>query len=62
MDIKLSKDEIFTAISEGVQRAFADAIWKDGFAAKWTDDMTDAITNGAYLAVYDAQQEKGDKQ
>jgi hypothetical protein len=62
MDIKLSKDEIFTAISEGVQKAFSDAIWRDGFVAKWTDDMTDAISNGAYRAVYEAQKEKGDEQ
>lgn len=62
MDIKLSKDEIFTAISEGVQKAFEEAIWKDGRIAMWRGDMTDAITNGAYRAVYDAQQEKGDEQ
>ena len=62
MDIKLSKDEIFTAISEGVQKAFSDAIWRDGFVNMWTDDMTDAISNGAYRAVYEAQKEKGDEQ
>lgn len=61
MDIKLSKDEIFNAISKGVQKAFEEAIWRDGRISAWREDMKDAMSNGVYSAVYEAEKEKGDE-
>jgi len=52
---RLTKDEIFAAISEGTEKAMLQAFYRLDAPGMWTSQMKDAISSGAYRAVYEAE-------
>jgi hypothetical protein len=55
---KLTKDEMYSAIAEGTYKAIAEAIWADDAPGFWTQAMSDAVTAGAYRAVFEVEEKR----
>jgi|VirMetMinimDraft_7_1064189.scaffolds.fasta_scaffold530214_2 hypothetical protein len=58
MAINLSKDEMYSAIVDGAYKAIAEAIWADNAPGFWTKEMSDAVTAGAYRAVFEVEEKR----
>ena len=54
----LSKEETYAAIRDGAYKAIAEAVWSDNLPGLWTREMKDAMTDGAYRAVYETEEKR----